>query len=179
MAVYEFLKSIYEPIGYNVMLISATAATGIDELKSHLSGKTTLVAGQSGVGKSSIVNTLIPKKELKTTVLSDYSGKGQHTTTFAEMFEMDAKTSIIDTPGIKTLSFNHFTTMDVAHNFREFFEVSSECKFGGSCLHRQEPKCAVKEAIEAEELSELRYFNYLQLLEEVEDQNYWERRKEV
>jgi ribosome biogenesis GTPase len=85
------------------------------------------------------------------------------------MHELDFGGSIIDTPGIKMLSFNNLEKKDIAHNFLEFFELSSECKFGGDCLHRSEPKCAVKEAVE------LRYINYLTLLEETEDQNYWER----
>ena len=130
---------------------------------------------QSGVGKSSLVNYMQPDLELRTGELSDYTGKGMHTTTFAEMFNLEGGGKIIDTPGIKTLGFNHFEPMDVAHNFREFFVLSEDCRFGGNCLHRNEPGCAVKEGLETGEVSELRYINYLTLLEEVEEQNYWER----
>ena len=177
MPIYLYLKELYEKIGYQVMLVSAEQKLGLDELKDFLKDKNTLVSGQSGVGKSSLVNSLLPDLGLKTTILSDFSGKGQHTTTFAEMFELDFGGHIIDTPGIKTLSFNFLSPMDLVHNFREFFKASENCKFGGSCLHRNEPHCAVKEAIENEEISDLRYANYMALLEEIEEQNYWERRK--
>ena len=103
-------------------------------------------------------------------------GKGQHTTTFAEMFDLGEDTKIIDTPGIKTLSYNYLEVQDVAHNFREFFEASSSCKFP-DCTHRNEPKCEVKNRLEIGVISELRYNNYLKVIEEVEEQNYWERNK--
>lgn len=177
MEVYEILRDIYEAIGYRMLLVSAIEATGIDTLRAALKDKTTLICGQSGVGKSSLVNTIEPGLGLRTQELSDYSGKGQHTTTFAEMFPLEFGGTIIDTPGIKSLSFNHLEPQDVAHNFREFFMLSEECKFGGNCLHRDEPKCAVKAALEEGTVSELRYINYLTILEEVEEQNYWERNK--
>lgn len=171
---YAYLKEIYEEIGYHVHLVSSLDLGSLEAIKKRLEGKITLISGQSGVGKSTFVNSILGTTDLRTTELSDYTGKGQHTTTFAEMLFMNKNSFIIDTPGIKTLSFNHLEPMDVAHNFREFFQASEQCKFA-DCLHRDEPKCAVKYAIEAYEISELRYFNYLQLLEEIEDQNYWER----
>lgn len=174
---YAYLEDVYESIGYQVMLVSALREEGKDELTALLKDKISLITGQSGVGKSTLVNSVHPQLELRTMELSDYSGKGQHTTTFAEMHQLAFGGSIIDTPGIKTLGFNNLEPMDVAHNFREFFERSENCKFGGNCLHRNEPGCAVKEALEAEEISELRYINYLTILEEIEEQNYWERRK--
>lgn len=176
--IYEVLKEVYESIGYKVMLVSALNNVGTEELKDSLKGKITLVSGQSGVGKSTLINSIHPKLELKTIEISDYTGKGQHTTTFAEMFLVEKDSYIIDTPGIKMLAFNNLEPMDVSHNFREFFKVSKDCKFA-DCTHRNEPKCAVKKAIEEDEISELRYFNYLQILEEIEDQNYWERHKEL
>lgn len=175
LPVFGGLKAIYNDIGYDVLLVSAITGEGIDALKALLKDKTTLIAGQSGVGKSTLVNNLQPHLDLRTQDLSDYTGKGQHTTTFAEMFALEGGGNIIDTPGIKTLGFNYLEPVDVAHNFREFFEASSDCRFGGNCLHRDEPGCAVKEAIEDGEISELRYINYLALLEEIEEQNYWER----
>ncbi|NNE25619.1 MAG: ribosome small subunit-dependent GTPase A [Saprospiraceae bacterium] len=174
LAVFALLKELYEKIGYKCHLISAMEEKGFVNLKKIIKGKTSLLSGQSGVGKSSIINILLPDLNLKTKDLSDFSGKGQHTTTFAEMFTLDDTTRIIDTPGIKTLSYNHLEVQDVAHNFREFFEASSECRFA-DCTHRNEPHCAVKEGIENGEISELRYMNYLQIIEEIEDQNYWER----
>ncbi|MEL6123432.1 MAG: ribosome small subunit-dependent GTPase A [Bacteroidota bacterium] len=175
--VYHYLKEIYENIGYQVLLTSSIKGDGIETLRQHLHEKVSLISGQSGVGKSSLVNRLEPSVNLRTADLSDYSGKGQHTTTFAEMHRLSAGGSIIDTPGIKTLSYNHFEVMDVAHNFKEFFATSKHCKYR-DCTHRNEPGCAVKKAIESGEISELRYFNYIQILEEVENQNYWERIKD-
>jgi ribosome biogenesis GTPase len=177
IGVFEYLKEIYEAIGYPVYLVSSLTGAGVEEFKNSLKDKVTLVAGQSGVGKSTLVNNFQPQLGLRTQELSDYSGKGQHTTTFAEMHPLDFGGFIIDTPGIKTLSFNHLEPMDVAHNFREIFEHSEDCKFGSKCLHRSEPKCAVKDALESGTISELRYLNYITLLEEMEDQNYWERNK--
>lgn len=175
LGVYDYLKEIYEAIGYEVMLVSATGGSGLDRLRKWLIDKTTLVSGQSGVGKSTLINAIQPQLDLRTAEISDYSGKGQHTTTFAQMYNLDFGGAIIDTPGIKTLAFNHLEPMDVAHNFREFFEVSENCRFGGKCLHRNEPGCAVKQGVEAGEISELRYANYLTIVEEIEEINYWER----
>lgn len=175
LGIYEYLREIYEAIGYEVLLVSALEKTGLQGLLASLKDKTTLMTGQSGVGKSSVLNSVQPTLELRTQELSDYSGKGQHTTTFAEMHELESGGYIIDTPGIKTLAFNNLEPIDVAHNFREFFALSEDCRFGGNCLHRNEPGCAVKEALDAGEVSELRYINYLTILEEIEEQNYWER----
>lgn len=176
---FLYLRDLYQGIGYTVLLCSALEGDGVDTLRSLMRGKVSLIAGQSGVGKSTLGNALQEGLELRTGELSDYSGKGQHTTTFAEMFPLKQGGSIIDTPGIKTLSFNNLEPSDVAHNFREFFRLSEGCRFGGNCLHRNEPGCAVKAALETEEISALRYANYLAILDEVEDQNYWERHKEV
>ncbi len=172
--IYQYLKEVYEDIGYQVLACSSVNNHGLAQLRQILKNNRTLCSGQSGVGKSTLINTLDPELELRTQDLSDHSGKGQHTTTFAEMYELEQGAELIDTPGIKTLAFNHFEVMDVAHNFREFFNYSKDCKFG-DCTHRNEPKCAVKEAIERGEISNLRYDNYLQLIEEIENQNYWER----
>jgi len=171
------LQDIYEEIGYTTLIVSATAGHGLEEMKAALKDKTTLISGQSGVGKSTLINAIAAGLALRTGDISDYTGKGQHTTTFAEMFPLSFGGFLIDTPGIKTLSFNYLEPADVAHNFREFFVASVNCRFGGNCLHRNEPGCAVKAGVEEGTLSELRYANYLGLLEEIEEQNYWERRK--
>jgi ribosome biogenesis GTPase / thiamine phosphate phosphatase len=172
------LKIIYEEIGHQVRSCSSYSNEGIEEIKSLLQNKTTLVAGQSGVGKSTLINTIQPGLGLKTDEISDYSGKGQHTTTFAEMFPLTMGGFIIDTPGIKMLSYNNLEPLDVAHNFREFFVLSEHCRYP-NCLHKDEPGCAVKLAVEQGEVSPMRYEHYLQILSEIQDQNYWERHKNM
>ena len=178
MNFYSQLYEIYTKIGYQVMLTSSESMVGIEELKELLKDKITLIAGQSGVGKSTLVNSIESNLNLKTEEISDFSGKGQHTTTFAEMHDLDFGGKIIDTPGIKTLAFSHLEIKDISHNFKEFFVLSHNCKYA-NCTHRNEPSCAVKEAILAGNISEIRYQNYLNLLEEVDDQNYWERHRDM
>lgn len=174
----EVVRSVYEPIGYKVLPISTLSGEGLDALLPLFNDKVSFIGGQSGVGKSSLINSIEPGLGLKTEELSSFSGKGQHTTTFAEMFPLKAGGFIMDTPGIKMLSFNNLELQDVAHNFREFFTLSSSCRFP-NCLHRNEPGCAVKRALEQGEVSPVRYENYLVILEEIEQQNYWERHKNM
>jgi ribosome biogenesis GTPase / thiamine phosphate phosphatase len=178
MAYFEELKNVYTKIGYTVLLVSAKDMTGIDSFIEVLKDKISLIGGQSGVGKSSLVNAMEPNLDLREGDISDYSGKGQHTTTFAEMHPLSFGGNIIDTPGIKMLSFNNLEPKQIGHNFKEFFELLPQCKYA-NCSHLNEPNCAVKQAIADGEVSELRYLNYLQILEEVEDQNYWERHKDI
>jgi ribosome biogenesis GTPase / thiamine phosphate phosphatase len=175
---YNELNAIYTKIGHRVIKASSVTRDGLKEIKALLKDKITLIAGQSGVGKSTLVNAVEPSLHLRTEEISDFSGKGQHTTTFAEMFDLSFGGKIIDTPGIKTLAFSHLEVMDIAHNFKEFFAIADQCKFA-NCTHRNEPKCAIKVAVESGEISHIRYQNYLGLLEEVEDQNYWERHSDV
>lgn len=175
---FEALKSLYEKIGYTIMAFSSLTGEGLAPIRALLKDKRTLIAGQSGVGKTTFINNLDPLLSLRTTELSDFSGKGQHTTTFAEMYKLSGGGEIIDTPGIKSLSFNHLSEQDVAHNFREIFKYSDQCRFG-DCTHRNEPGCAVKAAIEIGQISQLRYSNYVQILEEIENQSYWELRNDV
>ena len=176
--IFGGLKIMYEDIGYKVVSCSSYNGHGIEELKKLLKDKVSLVGGQSGVGKSTLINSLQPGLGLKTDEISDYSGKGQHTTTFAEMYALNWGGDIIDTPGIKMLSFNNLEPLDVAHNFKEFFRLSPNCKYA-TCLHRDEPGCAVKKGVEEGTVSSLRYEHYLQILSEVDDQNYWERHKDL
>ena len=176
---YEAIASIYTDIGYNVMLVSAQDGTNIGRFKELLRDQRSLLSGQSGVGKSTLVNAVAPELDLRTGELSDYTGKGQHTTTFAELYELSFGGELIDPPGIKTLSFNYLKPIEVAYYFREIFALSPECRFGGTCLHRSEPGCAVIASVAAEDdrVTDVRYNSYLTLLEEVEAQNYWERKK--
>ncbi len=175
---FEYLESLYTGIGYNVLYASAITGENLNLIKDILKDKTSLISGQSGVGKTSLLNAIEPTLDLKTFQISDYTGKGQHTTTFAEMTPLTFGGDLIDTPGIKSLAFNHFEVLDVAHNFKEIFEASDACKYN-NCTHRNEPKCAVKELVEMGEINEIRYNNYLQIVEEVEDQNYWERHNDI
>jgi ribosome biogenesis GTPase len=174
LELYEALKVIYRNAGYQTMLVSAENGQGLDELKALLKDKTTLISGHSGVGKSSLVNAIQPQFELRTGDISGITDKGMHTTTFAEMFELDFGGRIIDTPGIKELGFLNMEPKDVSHNFPEIFALSPKCKYS-NCLHINEPHCAVKAAIEKGEIHSLRYQSYLSIMEEVMDQKHWER----
>ncbi len=165
-----YMQHIYQEIGYRCLRVSALENKGIEELKEIMIGKTTMFSGHSGVGKSTLVNALEPSLDLKTKNISEQSKQGQHTTTFAEMFDMRFGASIIDTPGIKGFGIVDLEKEDISGYFPEFFKLKDQCKFN-NCLHKEEPKCAVKEALEKDEISWTRYNSYLKILDG-DDEHY-------
>ena len=165
-----YMQHIYEQIGYKCLRVSATANKGIEELKTLMIGKTTMFSGHSGVGKSTLVNAMEPNLHLKTKNISEQSKQGQHTTTFAEMFDLSFGASIIDTPGIKGFGIVDLEKEDISGYFPEFFKLKDQCKFN-NCLHKEEPHCAIKKALEADDISWTRYNSYLKILEG-DDENY-------
>jgi ribosome biogenesis GTPase len=143
----------------------------MDELKELMCRKTSVFAGNSGVGKSSLINSIDPKLDLKTSALSQYHNAGKHTTTFSEMFELQMGGYIIDTPGIRSFGMIDMKNDDVSHYFREIFKFSDKCRFN-NCTHTHEPGCAVREAVGDGEISLSRYESYLSILNEDEDEKY-------
>jgi len=160
----EALAGIYSSIGYTCIDVSATENINLETVKKLMKGKTTMFSGHSGVGKSTLVNALEPSLNLKTAEISKQHKQGQHTTTFAEMFELSFGGFIIDTPGIKGFGVVDFKPEEITDYFPEFFKLKSKCKFN-NCLHINEPKCAVKDALENGEIAYSRYNSYLQMVE--------------
>lgn len=160
------LKDIYEGIGYKVIATSIVNKQGLDEVKELLKDKTTLLSGHSGVGKSSFINVLFPDMKLKTQDVSDWSGKGLHTTTFAEMFDLPGGGKIIDTPGIRELGLVDISKEELSHYFPEMRALINDCQFN-NCMHINEPGCAVKEAVREGRISEDRYVSYVMILESI------------
>lgn len=163
-----YMQYVYEQIGYKCLRVSSTEGVGIEELKEIMKAKTTMFSGHSGVGKSTLVNALEPSLELKTKHISEQSMQGQHTTTFAEMYDLSFGAKIIDTPGIKGFGIVDMEKEELSGYFPEFFRLKSLCKFN-NCLHKEEPKCAVKAALEQDEISWTRYNSYLKMLEGDDD----------
>ncbi|HJC93707.1 MAG TPA: ribosome small subunit-dependent GTPase A [Candidatus Phocaeicola excrementigallinarum] len=167
----EGLVTLYTHIGYPCYRISALNESGTDDIRKALSGKITLFSGNSGVGKSTLINTLIPGLHLKTGEVSAAHNKGMHTTTFSEMYPLENGGYIIDTPGIKGFGTFDMKDEEVGHYFKEIFKFSAGCKYG-NCTHRHEPGCAVREAVEKHYISESRYISYLNILEDREEGKY-------
>jgi len=169
----EQIKIIYEQIGYTVLLVSAQTGIGLDTLKTLLKQKTTLFSGHSGVGKSSLLNALVPGLLLKVGNISEHHEKGTHTTTFAQMFVADNETFIIDTPGIKSFAIIDFKREEIANYFPEIFSASKYCRYN-NCLHINEPECKVKELVEVGKIAPHRYQNYLNIYESDNYKEDWE-----
>lgn len=168
----EFYTYAYEDAGYTVLHTSVPGDLGIGELKETLAGKTSLLSGHSGVGKSTLVNTIEPTLDLKTNSISDTHHQGQHTTTFAEMFELSFGGNIIDTPGIRGFGLVDMEKEELGDYFPEIFRIKDQCKFN-NCLHLEEPGCAVKVAVEAGDLAYTRYDSYVNFVNGTdEDETY-------
>jgi ribosome biogenesis GTPase len=159
-----YLQHIYQEIGYTCLRVSSTQQKGLEQLKELMLGKVSMFSGHSGVGKSTLVNALEPGLHLKTTEISGQSQQGQHTTTFAEMFEIAPETFIIDSPGIKELGLADMEKEEIGHYFPEILELISLCRFH-NCMHLDEPNCAVKEAVMDERIAQSRYFSYLSMMD--------------
>jgi len=177
MAEVDYLMQLYKNIGYEVIGISAKNGEGVELVKKKMAGKTSLVSGNSGVGKSTLVNALEPGLQLKTSKISEQHLQGQHTTTFAEMYDLSFDARIIDTPGIKGFGVVLMEKDELGDYFPEFFELKSKCKFN-NCLHLEEPKCAVKEALENNEIAWSRYRSYVQMLEDDITKDFQSNNKE-
>lgn len=165
-----YLHHIYSEIGYKCLKVSAIEKKGLDELKQLMTGKVSMFSGHSGVGKSTLVNALELDLNLKTKTISEQSKQGQHTTTFAEMYDLSFDAKIIDTPGIKGFGVVDMEPYEISDYFPEFFRLKEQCKFN-NCLHKEEPHCAVKKALEDNKIAWSRYNSYLKILEG-DDEHY-------
>ncbi len=165
------LKSLYESIGYPVITMSAATGEGADALRAQLAGKMSLLSGNSGVGKSSIINLLVPDAHVKVGDVSHTHHKGMHTTTFSELLDLPGSGAIIDTPGVKAFGTIDFERAEVAHYFPEIFRISDECRFN-NCTHTHEPGCAVLAAVEQGTIAASRFTSYLSILDEDPNNKY-------
>lgn len=167
----EALMNLYRSIGYPCIDVSARTGENIDVLRKQIAGKICLLSGNSGVGKSSIVNALAPEIHAKVGDISAYHNQGMHTTSLSEMFELPDDVYLIDTPGIRGFQTVDMKTEEIGHYFPEIFKASSRCRYG-NCTHRNEPDCAVLKAVEEQRISESRYRSYLNILEDVDEGKY-------
>ena len=167
----EALVHLYHTIGYTCLQISATTGSGIDDIRSLLEGKITLLSGNSGVGKSTLINRLVPDANLRTGEISDAHNTGQHTTTFSEMIPLESNGWVIDTPGIKGFGTFDIEPEELTSYFKEIFRFSKDCRFS-NCTHTHEPGCAVLKALEDHYIAESRYQSYLSMLEDKSEGKY-------
>jgi len=168
---FEKIKFIYEKIGYPVYAMSLNANEGVNEVTQLLKDKTTLLSGHSGVGKSSFINTIFPENAIKTQEVSGWSGKGLHTTTFAEMFDLPFGGKIIDTPGMREFAMMDIEPQELSHYFPEMKALINDCRFN-NCMHIEEPGCAVKPAVEENKISPERYISYLNILGTIDNKKW-------
>ncbi|KAB2859165.1 MAG: ribosome small subunit-dependent GTPase A [Flavobacteriales bacterium] len=167
----ENLMAIYTSIGYKCLSVSATEGTNLEQLKTVLKNRTSVISGHSGVGKSTLLNKLEPTLNLKTSEISEMHEQGKHTTTFAEMFDLSFGGHLIDTPGVKAFGLIDFDKSDLSHYFLEMRAILDNCQFN-NCQHINEPKCAVKDAVVKNEIADFRYNNYLSMYNDDEEENY-------
>ena len=167
----EYLTALYESIGYKCLHTSAAQNSGIEALKEMMRGKVSLLAGNSGVGKSSLVNAIAPDIAARVGEISKTHDTGMHTTTYTEMFEFMPESYIVDTPGVKGFGTFDMEIEEISHYFVEFFKLSKDCRYG-NCTHTHEPGCAVLEALEAGRLAPSRYQSYLSMLEDKDEGKY-------
>ncbi|HUZ59571.1 MAG TPA: ribosome small subunit-dependent GTPase A [Hanamia sp.] len=165
------IKQVYKEIGYPVYDMSINQNSGINEVKELLKDKTTLISGHSGVGKSSFINSILPENISKTQEVSKWSGKGLHTTTFAEMFDLPFGGKIIDTPGMREFAMMDIEPHELSHYFPEMKALINNCRFN-NCIHIEEPGCAVKVAVEENKISPERYISYLNILESIDNKKW-------
>ena len=168
----EYRKAVYQSIGYRCMETSATEGLGLDELKALLQNKTTLLSGHSGVGKSTLINAVEPKLQLRTAAVSTSHNKGQHTTTYAEMHALGFGGDIVDTPGIKGFGLVNMEKEEISHFFPEIFALSTTCRFH-NCLHVNEPECAVKNALNENRIAPTRYESYINQLNDHDETTHY------
>jgi len=167
----EAMVHLYQTIGYTCLQISATTGFGMDEVRPLLEGKITLLSGNSGVGKSTLINRLVPDANLRTGEISDAHNTGQHTTTFSEMIPLEGRGWLIDTPGIKGFGTFDMEPEELTSYFKEIFQFSKDCRFS-NCTHTHEPGCAVLKALEDHYIAESRYQSYLSMLEDKSEGKY-------
>lgn len=165
------ISAIHQSLGYKVLPVSVEKNEGIDIVKNLLGNKTTLISGHSGVGKSSLINALLPHQDIKTQDVSGWSGKGMHTTTFATMYDLPEQGKIIDTPGIRELAVTGLEKEELSHYFPEMRERLNHCRYN-NCMHINEPDCAIKQAVIDKEIYEERYISYVNILDSLGDKTY-------